>query len=132
MAQSSACCSPCQNPYNGKDKLDGGTPTEGSNRRTSVSAATDAPTPAVAPIVGLFIAFGTADSFIVRDFKDDIQQILRTVLDSKPPASVLARVVAATPHYEGPRERPLKSCFLDIYQDKTHLEYYNFFQQCKD
>ena len=40
MAQSSACCSSCQNPHDGKDEFVSRTPTEGSNRRTPAPAAT--------------------------------------------------------------------------------------------
>ena len=54
------------------------------------------------------------------------------VLDSRPPAPVPALVVTAAPHYEGSRKWPLKAWFLDIYWSKTHLECYNFFQQCED
>ena len=130
MARSSARRSPRQNPHDGKDELAGGTPTEGSDRRTPAPAASRAPTPAVAPIVAPLAASGPADSSVIRYSEDDFQRILRIVLDSRPFASVLAP--AAAPHYEGPRERPLKAWFPDIYWSKTHLECYNFFQQCED
>ena len=132
MAQSSACRSPCQNPHDGKDELAGGTPTEGSDRRTPAPAASRAPTPAVAPVIAPLAAFGSADSSVVRYSEDDLQRIFRTVLDSKPLAPVLAPVIAAAPHYEGPCEKSLKVWFPDIYQGKMHMECYNFFQQCKD
>ena len=132
MAQSSACRSPCQNSHNGEDELAGRTPTKGSDRRTPAPAASRAPTPAVVPVVTLFAASGSTDSSVVRYLEDDLQRILSTVLDSRPFTPILAPVVTAAPHYKGPRERPLKTWFPDIYQGKTHLEYYNFFQQCKD
>ena len=127
MARSSACRSPCQNPHNGEDKLAGGTPTNGSDRRTPAPAATHAPTPAAVPVVASLAAFGSANSFVVRYLEDDIQQILRTVLDSRSPAPVPAPVVAAAAHSEGPHERRLKARFTDIYKSKTHLECYNIF-----
>ena len=130
IAQSSARHSPCQNPHDGKDELAGRTPTKGSDRRTSAPAASRASTPAVAPVVALLVASGSANSSVVRYLEDDLQRILRTVLDSRPLAPVPAP--AAALHYEGPRERPLKAWFPDIYWGKTHLECYNFFQQCKD
>ena len=125
MAQSSACRSPRQNLHNGKDKLGGRTPTEGSDRRTLAPTASRAPTPAVTPIVAQLATSGSANSSVVRYLEDDLQRILRTVLDSRPLALVPAP--AAAPHYEGPRERPLKARFPDIYWGKTHLECYNFF-----
>ena len=115
MAQSSARCSPCQNPYNGKDKLAGGTPTKGSDRCTPTPATTLASTPTAIPVVALLAASGFADSSVVRYLEDDLQQILKTVLDSRPPTPVPAPVVTAASHSEGPRERPLKARFPDIY-----------------
>ena len=130
MAQSSARCSPCQNPHDGKDKLAGGNPTAGSDRHTPAPVALRAFTPAVAPVVAPLAASGFANSSVVRYLEDNLKWILRTVLDSRPLAPVPAP--AAVPHYEGPCKRPLKARFPDIYWDKTHLECYNFFQQCKD
>ena len=130
MAQSSAHRSPRQNPHDGKDKLAGGTPIKGSDHRTPAPATSRALTPAVALVVAPLAVFGSADSSVVRYSKDDLRRILRIVLDSRPLAPVPAP--AAAPHYEGPCERPLKAWFPDIYWGKTHLECYNFFQQCKD
>ena len=132
MAQSSARCSPCQNPHDSKDKLASGTPTEGSDHCTPALAASCALTPAIAPVIAPLATSDSADSFVVRYLHDDLQRILRTVLDSRRLASVPAPVVAAAPHYENSRERPLKAWFPDIYWGKTHLECYNFFQQCED
>ena len=128
MAQSSARCSPCQNLHNGKDELAGKTPTKSNNRCTPAPAAIYASTPAVALVVAPLVASSSANSSVVGYLKDDLQQIFRTVLDFKPLAPVPALVVAAAPHYESPRERPLKAWFPDIYWDKTHLKCYNFFQ----
>ena len=130
MTQCSARCSPCQNPHDGKDKLAGGTPIEGNDHRTPVPVPSRAPTPAVASVVAPLVASDSADSSVVKYSEDDLQQILKTFLDSRPLASVPAP--AAALHYEDPRERPLKARFPDIYQGKTHLECYNFFKQCKD
>ena len=126
MAQSSARRSPCQNCHDGKDKLAGGTPTKGSDRRIPAPATSRAPTPALALVVALFAASGSANSSVVRYLKDDPQRILWIVLDSRPLAPIPAP--AAVPHYEGPHKRPLKAWFLDIYWGKTLLECYNFFQ----
>ena len=132
MAQSSAHCSPRQNLHDGKDELAGGTPIKGNDRRTPAPVASCAPIPAVAPVVAPFAASGSANSSVVRYSEDDLQQILRTVLDSKPLAPVPAPIVATAPHYKSPRKRSLKARFLHMYQGKTYLECYNFFQECKD
>ena len=125
MAQSSACRSPCQNLHDGEDKLAGGTPTKGSDRCIPAPAASRALTPAVAPVVTPFAASGSANSSVVRYSEDDLQWILRTVLDFRPLAPIPAPSAAL--HYEGSPERPLKAWFPDIYWGKTHLECYNFF-----
>ena len=122
MVWSSACCSLCQNSHNSKDELAGGTSTKGSKRRTPSPAATYAPTPAAVPVVAPLDVSGSADSSVVRYSEDDLQRIFRTVVDSRLLAPVPAPVVAAAPHPEGPRERPLKAWFLDIYWGKTYLK----------
>ena len=132
IAQSFACCSPCQNPHNGKDELAGGILTKGSNCRTPAPAGTFASTPAIAPVVALLVTSGSADSSVVKYLKKDLQRIFRTVLDFRPLPPVPALVVAVTPHYEGSLKQSLKAWFPDIYWGKTHLECYDFFQQCKD
>ena len=81
MAQSFACRSPCQNPHDGKNELTNRTPTKSSNRRTPVPSTTHALTPAVAPAVALFAAFSSTNSSVIRYSMDDLQRILRTVLD---------------------------------------------------
>ena len=115
MAHSFTRCSPRQNPHNGKDELAGGTPTKDSNRCTPTPAATRALFPAIAPVVALLVASGSTNSSMVRFSEDNLQQILRTILDFRLPALVLAPIITAAPHYEGPRERPLKAWFPDIY-----------------
>ena len=127
MARSSACCSPRQNPHDGKDKLAGRTPTKGSNHCTPAPAATHASTSAAAPVVSPLATSGSANSSVVRYLKDDFQRIFRIVLDFRLLAPVPAPVIAAASHSEDPRERLLKAWFPDIYQGKTHLECYNFF-----
>ena len=127
MVQFSACCSPCQNPHDGKNKLTGGTPNKGKDRRTPTPAVTRALTPAATPVVAPLAASGSADSSIIRYLEDDLQPILMTVLNSRPPAPVPAHVVAAALHAKSPHERSLKARLPDIYWGETHLECYNFF-----
>ena len=69
---------------------------------------------------------------MIEYLEDNLQRILRTVLDFRPPAPVPAPVVAATLYSEGACERPLKARFPDIYWGKSHLDCHNFFQQCED
>ena len=95
IAQSSACCSPCQNLHNGKNELAGRTPTKGSNCRTPTSATTHAPTSAVSPVVAPLVASRSANSSMVRYLEDDFQRIFRTILDFRSLAPVFAPVVAA-------------------------------------
>ena len=132
MAQSSVCCSPCQNLHNGKDKLAGKTPTKGSNRCTPAPATTHAPTTAIIPFAALVAAFGSADSSVVKYLEDDLQRIIRTILEARPlllpaPAPIPAPVLTPAPHYESTYKRTLKAWFADIYWGKTHLKCYNFF-----
>ena len=115
MARSSAHRNSRQNPHNGKDKLAGGTLPKDSDRRAPTPTATYAPTPVVVPVVALLATSGSAYSSVIRYLEDDFQQILRTVLDSRPPTSVAANVVAVVPHSEGLCERLLKARFPDIY-----------------
>ena len=128
MDRSSACRNPCRNSYKDKDKLASKTPTKGSNCYTPAFAATRAPPPIVAPVVSPFVAFGSADPFVVRYQEDDLQRIFKTVLDSRPSVLVLAPVVAAALHNKSSCERLLKAWFPDIYLGKTHLKCYNFLQ----
>ena len=72
MAQSSIHRSLCQNSlFDGKDKIAGGTPTEGGNRHTPSPAATHAPTPDVLPVVALLVLFGFTNSSVIRYIEDD-------------------------------------------------------------
>ena len=137
MAWSSPHCSPRQNLYDNKDKLASWTPTEGSNCRTPAPTTTRAPISAVASVVAPLVASGFTDSSMVRYLEDDLQRIVKTILEARlllalPLAPIPASVIAAALQYEGPGKRPLKARFVDIYQSKTHLECYNFFWQCKD
>ena len=88
MAQSFAHRSPCQNYYNDKDEFSSGTYTEDNNRCIPVPAATRAPTPAIALVVAPLVTSGSANSSVVRYLEDDLQQIFKTVLDSRPPTLV--------------------------------------------
>ena len=121
MAQSSARRSPRQNPlFDNKDKLADGTPTYGNERRTPVFVATRPPIPAVAPVIPPLVAFGFVNSSVVKYLEDDLQRIVKTILEARPffsftHAPVLTLVVTTAPHYEGLRERPLQAKFPNVY-----------------
>lgn len=62
-----------------------------------------------------------AASFVVKYLEDDLQSILKTVLEGKTLAPIAL--------LEGLQEKLLKTRFLNIYQGKTHIKYYNYCQQ---
>ena len=57
---------------------------------------------------------------VAKYTKEDLQRILRTVLEARAPPS------------DGAREKPLKARSPDVYCGKSHIECYNFCQQCED
>ena len=88
--------------------------------------------------------------------KDDLQQILKTILEARVPTP--APVLASTPIHasalvlalapvlapahapapapalivaEAPRKK-LKARSSNVYREKSHMDYYNFCQQCED
>ena len=68
--------------------------------------------------------------------KDDLQRIFKTVLEAQVPASapVLALTPAPAPApivAEAPYEK-LKVRSLDIYREKSYIDYYNLCQQFED
>ena len=122
MAQSSARRIPSQIFFlGGKDKLTGAALTKDNNTPVVLYA----PTLAAAPSV--VFALSSIDQYL----EDDLQRILRTVLDFRPLASLLTPAPASQ-QYKGSCERLLKARFPNVDWGKTYLECYNFFQQCKD
>ena len=122
MPPSSARRTSFQNlSLSGKDKLIGATLTNGNN----TPATSHDPNPTVALLVV------SALTFVAQYLEDNLQQIFKIVIDSRsfvlPPA-----LVPALQQYKSSCERPLKARFANVYWGKTHLEYYNFFQQCED
>ena len=105
MAQSSDCQSP-QNPlFSSKNNLASAFSTEDNNTPTISYISTL--TPAVTPPIGLALFF------LARYLKDDLKQILGTVLDFRPVA--LPQAPALALHYKGPCKRLLKAWFSDVY-----------------
>ena len=61
-------------------------------------------------------------------FQDDLQRILKAVLEARAPA--LAPTLALV-NFEVPQEK-VKAHSPDVYRRKSHIDCYNFCQQCKD
>ena len=61
-----------------------------------------------------------AEPPIAKYTEEDLQNIFRTVLKTRAHPS------------DGPHEKPLKARSPDVYCGKSHIECYNFCQQCKD
>ena len=60
------------------------------------------------------------ESPVAKYTEEDLQRILKTVLEARAPPS------------DGIREKPLKARSPDVYRGKSHMECYNFCQQCED
>ena len=99
MAQSLAFRSPQNSSLSSNNKLASAAPTESNNIFTMSSAPT--PTFAIAP--------ATTSSSMARYLEDELQRILRTVLDIKSPAFL--SVSAPALHYKDFCQKPLKAQF---------------------
>ena len=86
-------------------------------------------------------AFAAANS-IPKYSEDDLQRILRTVLEARIPAPAPVLAPAPVPVHapapapapivaEAPRKK-LKARSPDVYRGKSHMDCYNFCQQCED
>ena len=77
----------------------------------------------------LLIAIAPATAINVpKYFEDDLQQILKTILEAQTPASAPVPVPALAPSEE-PQDKPLMARSLDAYYEKSHMDCYNFCQQ---
>ena len=61
-----------------------------------------------------------AEPPVAKYTEEDLQKIFRTVLKARAPPS------------DGSREKLLKARSPDVYSGKSHMECYNFCQQCKN
>ena len=79
---------------------------------------------------------------ITKYSEDDLQRILKIVLEARVPAPAPVLTLAPVPApatapapapivAEAPCEK-LKACSLDMYRGKSHMDCYNFCQQCED
>ena len=60
--------------------------------------------------------------------EDDLQRILKAVLEARAPAPA----PAPAPVVSEVSRKKLKACSPDIYCEKSHMDCYNFCQQCED
>ena len=58
--------------------------------------------------------------FVTKYIEKDLQKIFRTFLEARAPSS------------DGLCKKPLKARLPNVYCGKSHIEYYNFCQQCED
>ena len=75
-----------------------------------------------------------AANSIPKYSEDDLQQILRTVLEAQVPAPTPVPAPAPAPApivAEAPRKK-LKARSPDVYLEKSHMDCYNFCQQCEN
>ena len=66
------------------------------------------------------LANSFAEPPVAKYIKRDLQKIFGTVLKARAPSS------------DGTCEKPLKTRLPDVYCSKSHIECYNFCQQCED
>ena len=120
MAGPCACRSPHWNPLSaGKDKLAGAAqraPINGSKISTHTPAISFVPntTVAIAPIASL-----SSDNELFKQF-------IKAYLEPQ----VLGQIV---PEIDSkPCKQSFKTRFPDLYYDNLHIDYYQFYQQCKN
>ena len=115
MVKPLAHYSPHRNPPPaGKDELAGTVATEGSGTPTPTLVVSRAPTPAPAT------ASAAALSLDTELFK----QFMKAYLE--------AQVPSQTKVDSEPCKQPLKTRFPDLYYGHSHMDCYQFCQQCKD
>ena len=78
--------------------------------------------PAGPPGANLPVAVVPAAALPIPKYtEEDLQRILKTVLEARAPTT-----------FEEPRDKPLKARSPDVYRGNSHMECYNFCQQCED
>ena len=86
------------------------------------------------------VANAPAATSVLKYSEDDLQRILKAVLEARAPVPAPAPVLAPAPApvlapapivAEAPREK-LKARSPDLYRGKSHMDCYNFCQQCED
>ena len=132
MARPLTCCSLCQNSFpTGKEEPAGPASTKGSDTYTPAPAVSRSLTPAPTPAPGALFAPAPINAHAtIRYSETDLQQIFKTVLEARSPVPAPTLQPLVFPN--SPCKRLLKAGFLELYCGKTHMECYNFIQQCED
>lgn len=94
----------------GDDEVEGPSAPPGPSPGPSAGPSSQGPTPAA--------------SSVPKYTENDLQRILKTVLESRTPA--------APRDSDEKRQRPLKARAPDVYKGKSHMDCYDFIQQCED
>ena len=120
--------SPCLNPPPaGEDELAGAVleaPINDNSTFSYTPAESHVPTPAPAPLF--------APGKLLAKYSDAVlQKATKLALELFVQGQQQAQSQMATPALE-PREWPLKARFLDFYYCNSHIDCYQFCQQCKD
>ena len=63
---------------------------------------------------------------VLKYSKDDLQRIIKAVLKAWAPTLASTPIIAKVPW------KKLKVCSPDVYYEKSHIDCYNFCQQCED
>ena len=138
MAGSRLCRSPCRNPTGtGGDKPARGAqkppPANGSgslspalppaNSCVPTPAVFRTPTPAPAPLPATILAPAPAPAPAPAKYTDtDFHQFMKVFMDTQERSETHKR----------PRESLFKACFPDLYYEKSHMDCYQFCQQCEN
>ena len=113
------------------NELAGPAPTEGNDTYILATVVSHAPTSTPASAPALLLALTPVDAnATVRYSKAELQPIFKTILEVRSPILALAPQILV--FSKSPYKRPLKARFPELYYGKTHMECYNFCQQCKD
>ena len=111
-------------------------PSNSSSPPESGDELSDQPAgPSIKPLIANAPAATTS---ISKYSEDDLQRIFKTVLEAQipAPAPVLAPapvpVPAPAPIVAKASREKLKARFPDVYRGKSHMNCYNFCQQCED
>ena len=74
----------------------------------------------------------SANTSIPKYSEDNLQRILKAVLEARAPASAPAPTPVPVSVVSKLSQEKLKTCSPDVYRGNSHMDCYNFCQQCED